>query len=372
MKKRRYSCYDYEQEEREILETLYTESLPEESKLPSFQGKDLENNTSVKVRITLFKEDFGLLIGETNFGQSVVIDLKKEEKNFKRFGYPFFRTSVGDVVDVIVTKDVTGSFNGSLSAGYEKVLKNELFNAIKNENCAFSVNVKEVCNGGFMVNLSGISCFLPGSLAAANRIMNFHDYVGKNINVMVEMYDQKREIFVVSFKKYLSKIIAGKVKDLSFSNNYEGVVTGASSSGVFVEWDEIFTGIIPFDEKNREKLESLKQGDPISFYVVDIKNAQRITLSHAEPNQKMKNLQELKDNSEEVLGENTEVKIYKGEVTKLKTFGAFVKLENGMTGLIEKENLIYTLDSYEEGQLVNCSVFSVDPSTLKVQLIEVD
>jgi len=372
MKRRRYSCYDYETAERETLETLYANSLPEESGSSWFRGKDLQDNTSVKARITLFNEELGVLIGESNFGQSIVIDVKKEEKSLKKLGYPSFKASVGDYIDVVVTKDITGSFNGSLSAGYEKVLRDELLKAIKNEDCAFSVKVKTVCNGGFMVDLSGISCFLPGSLAAANRIMNFQDYVGKEINVMVEMYDRKREIFVVSFKKYLSKIIGQKVKDLSFSYNYEGVVTGASSSGVFVEWDEIFTGIIPFDEKNREKLESLKQGDPISFYVVDIKNAQRITLSHAEANQKMKNLQELKDNSEEVLGENGEVKIYKGEVTKLKTFGAFVKLENGMTGLIEKENLIYTLDSYEEGQLVNCSVSSVDPSTLKVQLIEAD
>jgi ribosomal protein S1 len=372
MKKRKYSCYDYDLAERETLEALYTNSLPEESGFSWFRGKDLQDNTSVKARISLFNEELGVLIGETSFGQSIVIDIKKEEKSLKKLGYPTLRASVGDHIDVVVTKDVTGSFIGSLSAGYEKALKDELFKAIKNEDCAFSVKVKTVCNGGFMVDLSGIPCFLPGSLAAANRIMNFHDYVGKEINVMVEMYDQKREIFVVSFKKYLSKIIGEKVKDLSFTHNYEGTVTGSSPTGLFVEWDEIFTGIIPFDEKNKEKLESLKQGDTISFYVADIKNPQRITLSHTEPNQKMKNLQELKDNSEEVLGENSEVKIYKGEVTKLKTFGVFVKLENGMTGLIEKENLVYSLNDYEEGQSVNCSVSSVDSSTLKVQLIEVD
>lgn len=372
MKKRKYSCYDYEPAEREVLENIYAQTFPVESTSSWFQGKDLQDNTSVKARITLYNEELGVLIGETPFGQSIVIDIKKEEKSLKKMGYPAFQASVGDQIDVVVTKDVTGSFNGSLSAGYEKVLKDELLRAIKDEDCAFSVKVKTVCNGGFMVDLSGISCFLPGSLAAANRIMNFHDYVGKEINVMVEMYDNKREIFVVSFKKYLSKIIGQRVKDLSFSYNYDGTVTGASSSGVFVEWDEIFTGIIPFDDKNKEKLETLKQGDSVSFYVTDIKNPQRITLSHTEPNQKMKNLQELKDNSEEVLGENAEVKIYKGEVTKLKAFGVFVKLENGMTGLIEKEKLVNSLNDYEEGQSVNCSVSSVDPSTLKVQLIEVD
>lgn len=371
MKKRKYSCYDYEPTERETLEKIYLDSLPEEFGSSWFQGKDLRDNSSTKVRITIHNKENGTLIGETLFGQSIIIDLKKEEKSLKKMGYPNIQAEVGDLIDVVVSKDVTGSFNGSLSAGYEKVLREELFKAIKNEDCAFSVKVKSVCNGGFMVDLTGLECFLPGSLAAANRIMNFHDYVGKHINVMIETYDQKRDIFVVSFKKYLGKIIGEKVKELSFIENYEGIVTGTSPNGVFVEWNDIFTGIIPFEEKNKEKLEGLKQGDTISFYVVDIKNPQRISLSHTEPNQKMKNLQELKDNSEEVLGENGEVKIYKGEVTKLKAFGVFVKLENGMTGLIEKEKLVNAIKDYEEGQSVNCSVSSVDSSTLKVQLIEV-
>jgi ribosomal protein S1 len=370
MKKRRYSCYDYETVERETLETLYVNSLPEESNFSWFQGKDLQNNTSVKARISLYNKDLGVLVGETNFGQSIMIDIKKEEKSLKKLGFPF-QVSVGDEIDVVVTKDHSGCFNGSVSAGYEKILRDELYRSIKNEDCAFSVKVKSVCNGGFMVELSGITCFLPGSLAAANRIMDFHDYVGKEINVMVEMYDKKREIFVVSFKKYLSKIIGQKVRDLSFSHNYEGKVTGSSQNGVFVEWDEIFTGIIPFDTKNKEKLEVLKQGDQISFYVVDIKNPQRITLSNIEPNQKMKNLQDLKDNSEEILGGNKETKIYKAQITKLKTFGVFVRLENGMSGLIEKEKLVNPLNHYKEGESVNCSVSSADPTTLKVQLIEV-
>jgi ribosomal protein S1 len=368
MKKRKYSCDDYEISEREILEDLYSGSFPEESNFSWFQGKDLQNNTSVRARISLINETLGTLTCETNFGQSIIVDLKKEEKNLKRLGYPSFQPSVGSEIDVVVSKDVFGSFNGSLSAGFEKAFKNELFRAIKEQDCAFTVKVKEVCNGGFMVDLSGISCFLPGSLAAANRIMNFHDYVGKEINVMVEMYDQKREIFVVSFKKYLFKIIGEKVKGLSFTNNYEGTVTGSSSNGLFVEWNEIYTGIIPFNEKNKEALSNFKQGDTISFYVTDIKNPQRIVLSESAPDEKMKALQELKDNSEK----NSEMKIYKGEVTKIKTFGVFVKLENGMTGLIEKEKLVDSLSNYESGQLVNCLVSSVDPTTLKVQLSEVN
>jgi len=188
---------------------------------------------------------------------------------------------------------------------------------------------------------------------------------------MVEIYDQKRDIFVVSFKKYLRKIIDGEVQKLSFSNKYDGIVTGASGNGVFVEWDEIFTGIIPFDEANSAKLQSLKTGDPVTFFVTDIKNPQRITLSVTEPNEKLKSIQELKDSSSEVVGDDTQLKTYKAEITKIKTFGAFVKLENGLNGLIERERLMKSIKEYEVGQFVNCSVSNVDLSSFKIQLAEV-
>lgn len=368
MKNKNFTSFDYELNERERLQSLYDETFPDGNK--RLNGKDIENNSSEKVVITSVDLEKGVALGETSFGQTIIIDTKKEEKNMRKLGYPSVDMNEGQYMDVVIYKDSTGSFNGSVSAGYEKALKEELHRSIREEDCAFKVKVKNVCNGGFMVDLSGIECFLPGSLAAANRIMNFSDYVGKELTVMVEIYDQKRDIFVVSFKKYLKKIIDKEVQNLSFSNKYQGVVTGLSNNGVFVEWDEIYTGIISIDDSNRNSLEKHQAGDLVEFYVIDIKNPQRINLSVTQPNQKMKNVQEMKEASSEVLGENKDLKIYSGEITKVKTFGVFVKMDNGLSGLIEKEKLMSTIKEYEVGQSINFGILSVDSSTLKIQLVE--
>lgn len=204
MKNRNYSWFEYDEKERTSLVEQYSKYFPEEI-TSDFTGKDILNNTPSIVRIVSFDPSTGIAVGETNFGQSVVIDTKKEEKQLRKLGYPTIDIQEGQILDIIVYKDKSGNFNGSISAGYEKALKKELHQSIVKDDCAFRVKVKSICNGGFMVDLSGIECFLPGSLAAANRIMNFADYVGKEINVMVEVYDQKRDIFVVSFKKYLKE-----------------------------------------------------------------------------------------------------------------------------------------------------------------------
>lgn len=368
MRNKNYTFFEYEEQEREKMSHLYDLTFPEETK--DFVGKDIESNTSVKASVIKVDREKEIVIAETKYGQSIVIDLKKERKGMKKFGQTELNINPGETIELVVYKEKGGNFSGSVSAGYEKALKRELHKSIKEENCAFSVKVTSVCNGGFMVDLSGIECFLPGSLAAANRIMNFADYIGKELTVMTEVYDQKRDIFVVSFKKYLKKIIDKKVQDLSFSSKYEGVVTGVSGNIVFVEWDEIFTGVITFEETETSKISDFKTGDKVSFYVTDIKNPQRIAISLTEPNHKMKSLQDLKDTSLEKLGEDSEAQSYKGEITKLKTFGAFVKLENGLNGLIEKEKMRFSMDQYEVGQVVDCIIASVDLSTLKIQLVE--
>ena len=203
MKNKNFSSFDYDTAERERLEAMYNGTFPEDNK--KVTGKDIQNNSSERIVITSIDLEKGVALGETLFGQTIIIDTNKEEKNMRKLGYPSIEINAGQELDVVIHRDSSGSFNGSVSAGYEKALKRELHRSIKDEDCAFKVRVKNVCNGGFMVDLSGIECFLPGSLAAANRIMNFADYVGKQLTVMVEVYDQKRDIFVVSFKKYLRK-----------------------------------------------------------------------------------------------------------------------------------------------------------------------
>ena len=367
--KGKYTASEYNQEEREKLEGLYNSTFGEDANKSGYRGKDLIDNQPLKVKILYVNSEKNVALGESSSGQSIFIDMGKEEKGFRRLGYPIFEIQEGMEIDVIIRKSKNGDITGSVSAGYELSLKKELHQAIREENAAYKVRIKEVCNGGFMVDLSGIICFLPGSLAAANRILDFNEYVGKEIPVMVETYDQKREIFVVSFKKYLKKVIGQKVKELSLTSEYTGTVTGSSGKGVFVEWDEIYTGIINFNESNKE-LRDLKAGDTISFYVYDIKNPNRITLTVSTPTEKSKNIQEMRDSSHEILGETEDLKIYMGEITKIKTFGAFVKLDNGLTGLIEKEKLADPIEKYEVGQEVSCQVSSVDVSSLKIQLTE--
>ena len=365
-KKIHYTRDDYSFEDRVLMDALYDEHFVKNfgSDLRDFSSKELEENQVLNVKIT--KISGSNAIGETTLGQSVSIDLLKEDKAIKRLGFPPMEVVEGSNLDVVVFMDRNGSYNGSLAAGYENSLKKELLKSIKDERSAYTVKVESMCPGGFMVNLSGIQCFLPGSLAAANRIIDFQSFVGKNINVMIETYDDKRDIFVVSFKKYLKFVINDKVNELSFTQKYTGTITGTSPAGVFLEWDEYYTGLIPAEEfQEAGIIMSAIPGKTISFYVSDFRNPNRIVLKLRPPEGKDKDLQELKDIS---LAEDCENKIYTGTVTKVKNFGVFVKLENGIVGLIEKDYLVTNPKDYEIGLEISCTILDVELQSSKLYL----
>jgi small subunit ribosomal protein S1 len=366
--KRAYTRDEYSPEEREILDLLYDGHYQKNftDKSIDFTSKELEENQILKVKISNISGNHA--IGETAIGQSVSIDLLKEQKAISKLGFPPIDIMNGSELDVVIFKDKSGSYNGSLAAGYENTLKNELLKAIKEENGAYPCKIESTCPGGFMVNLSGIKCFLPGSLAAANRIIDFQSFIGKVVNVMVETYDEKRGIFVVSFKKYLKHIINAKVEELSLTQIYTGTVTGTSPAGVFVEWDEYYTGLIPAEEfeSNGKKMD-YDSGSSVSFYVYDFRNPTRIVLKLTPPEGKDKDLQELKDVS---LLEDRENKIYTGTVSKIKNFGVFVKLENGIVGLVEKDDLAKNPKDYVLDEKISCTILDVELQSSKLYLRE--
>ena len=297
-----------------------------------------------------------------------MIDLTKEEKAIGRLGFPPLEMQVGSCLDVVVFKDRAGQYNGSVSQGYENTLKKDLRRAMRDNDSAYQVKVVDLCPGGFMVNLSGIKCFLPGSLAAANRIIDFAGFVGKTIMVMVETYDERRDIFVVSFKKYLKNVIVSKVSELSFVQKYTGTVTGTSSAGVFVEWDEFYTGLIPAEDFSpTEGGIQFRSGDRADFYVMDLKNPNRIVLTTKEPDNRSLELQKIKDVS---LSNEKENKIYIATITKVKNFGVFVKLDNDLNGLVERDELERDIKDYRVGDTIECNILDVDIQSARLHFRE--
>jgi ribosomal protein S1 len=162
-----------------------------------------------------------------------------------------------------------GSEKKALSVSY----KQELFTHLS-EDTWFDVTITKLIKGGYLaLYKKEIECFIPGSHAAANVVHNFNDMLNRTLTVMVDNYDQANNLFILSYKKYVTQSMPVMIENLEFNHEYTGVLTNKPYDfGVFVEIDSYFTGLIhqsEFEDYDIAK-RTLKTGDTLKVYVKDI------------------------------------------------------------------------------------------------------
>jgi ribosomal protein S1 len=330
-------------------------------------SKDLIDGAVYGCKIISAKEDEAL--AQTGSGQTIYLDLKKERKDAIKLGIGGLNFVPGETINVRVRKS-NGSYIGSAVEHYIQSLKVELFEQIKKESSAYLVRIESVNKGGYIVDLSGIKCFLPGSLAAANKITNFESYVGKELHVMIEGYIDQKDIFIVSYKKYLNKIMDSKIQELDLTKKYKGYVTGTSDFGVFVEWDSVYTGLIHKTEfQNGNSSTTLVPGNEIEFYVKEIKDNNRLTLTLDQPLEKNVIMQDLEKGISEGSLDN-----YEAKVKHKRKNGALVEItELGLMALVPQDRLGKKGNNIKAGDTLLVSLYEVDVISGKIfaQLIDV-
>ena len=93
---------------------------------------------------------------------------------------------------------------------------------------------------------------------------------------MIETYLEPSNMFVVSVKKYIKHILPSKINALDYSKAYSGHITGVKDYGCFVEWDEMFTGLLHSSEIEGDEWKNNRNGDAITFYIKEVRDNNRI------------------------------------------------------------------------------------------------
>ena len=272
---------------------------------------------------------------------------------------------VGMEIDVkIKTNKKTGDVIASISDAIQEVKLKEIKDAIGNSTVGFTAKVKELIHGGYWVDIAGIKCFLPGSLGGLNKLHDFSVLVGKEIIVMPITFSKEKDTVVVSHREYLRTMIPSTIEKLNetIKEPRTGFVTGTTKFGVFAEFDECLTGLIPkaeLDEEFKNALDerSIKPGDEITFWTKEIISDRKIILSQLGPKI------DLWDGVDE---KYKPMMITEGKVTKITSYGAFVELEKGISGLVHKSKLKGA--DLSKGDVVNVKIGSVNVGDRKITM----
>jgi len=315
----------------------------------------------IKARVIGLGESQALI--ELNGKTTTSINLEKEPDEYRK------NLKIGQMVDAVVMKDYDESVKAkseivlSLEKAAGVILYNEILEEAKNKTGKVRrATVKEMIdNGGYIVSIQGIDCFMPGSHAGMNKLFDFASLIGTEMNVIPINFVPTRNMIVVSHKEYLNAALPEKVKNAGedLDIEYTGFVTGTTKFGIFCQFEECLTGMIHKSEltgdlKDRHKRNEIKPGEEISFYIKEIVNDKKIILS----------LDKYIDpwyNIEEVYPVQSTVEV---KVTAVKNYGAFIKFSNNIFGLLPSKEV--KENSIDEGSTINVKITKIDKAAKKI------
>ena len=198
---------------------------------------------------------------------------------------------LGKKIDVVVSKSkgkITGDAT-SKTAQLERV-RQELVRQVDSPSYAYVGTIKEVIfNGanafnGFVVDVSGVKCFMPGSESDVVPLNDYNELVGQTRYVMP--IASSKESIVVSHKEYLNTLKATVLNDLIETKStdlVEGVVSSVKKFGVFIIIGKCVPTLLSVSEMDEETESKFKNGeikvdDTIKFYVESVKD-DRVTIT---------------------------------------------------------------------------------------------
>lgn len=306
----------------------------------------------------------GVATVDIGWRENIILDLKKENSDYLKYLVQGMPTQIKiEKVDVAKNGASKGIY-GSYSSNILHKLKSELIEAIA-KNIAYPGKVIELVYGGFYVDVSGVKCFMPGSLGGINKLTDFSKLLGQTIYVVPVNYSTDKDYVVVSHRDYLKELIPNAVSELVIGNEYSGIVTGTNKLGIFVEFNECLTGLINKNEmsqltSDKYDADQICAGDTITFKVKSIFSNERINLTQNE----VQVQQNPWDTVEEKYKSGKRVT---GTIKKVMPYGIFIELESGVTGLLHKSNLSDDMD-LETSQEINVKIKSVDANAKRIVL----
>jgi small subunit ribosomal protein S1 len=231
--------------------------------------------------------------------------------------------------------------------------------------------VIEVVKGGLILDI-GLRGFLPASLVELRRVRDLHPYVGQQLECKIIELDRNRNNVVLSRRAFLEESQSeGRKKFLESLKKGErrtGTVSSIVNFGAFVDLGGV-DGLVHVSELSWRHVEHpsevVSTGQQVEVEVLDVDmDRERVSLS-------LKATQA--DPWKEFEQRYRSGQVIEGEVTKIVPFGAFVRVADGIEGLVHISKLsdqhVESADQVVQvGEKVRVRVEDVDVARRRVSL----
>ncbi|MEZ6194895.1 MAG: 30S ribosomal protein S1 [Planctomycetota bacterium] len=349
--------------------------MPSEDEIAKMVAACVGERVEYESTVAEFKPETilnGKIVGR--HGDDVIIDIGyKCEGVIDVAEFGDVAPKIGDEVEVFLEEVEDSYGNVVLSKkkadrmrGWERVI------ADHNEGDVVRGVVTRKIKGGLLVDI-GFLCFLPASQVSIRRTPDVSTYIGKEIEARIIKIDEARMNIVISRRKLLEEgrdqLKSELLSTLNEGQLRVGVVKNIADFGAFVDLGGI-DGLLHITDMSWGRIshpsEMLGIDDEVEVKILKFdKDSERIALGLKQKTESpWKKIEERYQPGMKV----------RGEVVNVMSYGAFVKLEEGVEGLVHISEMSWTRRVNHPSEMVNIGdvvevvVLNVNPSKQEISL----
>jgi small subunit ribosomal protein S1 len=344
--------YDVSDEDLDVAFGVGTLDAPDEADW--LAGEDISINQIIEGKIVRVDSEYVIVdVGYKSEGMVPRNEWEEDDEN-PADDPP----EIGGAVRVLVedVEDVVGRHDdrGMIVLSKRKAEKIEKWLAVMesvHEGDVVTGTVERKIKGGLLVNI-GVNVFLPASQVDIRRPHDIGEYIDKEIQCIVLKIDEQRRNIVVSRRSLIEQERAKKkaslLQELNVGDLRKGVVKNIADFGAFVDLGGI-DGLLHITDMSWGRIshpsEMVKIDEELEVMVLHIdyekeKIALGLKQKHASPWENVA--------TKYPIGSSVE-----GTVVNVMSYGAFVKLEDGIEGLVHISEMSWTRRISHPSELVN-------------------
>lgn len=280
---------------------------------------------------------------------------------------------VGDTIDVWISHKRTD--DGHLLVSIARAAEQEVWDRAEEQmdnGAIIETEVSGYNKGGIIVSYDSIDGFVPNSHIPSLQGLTYYDQrmehksdlVGSTLASKVIEVDRKNRRLILSAKDAQDEVRSERFDELNEGDIVQGRVINIVDYGAFIDVDGI-VGLLHISEMEWYRVNDpnqiLSPGDEILVMVIDLdKEKEHVSLS-------LKNLipnpwQEISERY--IVGDLVE-----GEITQVRDFGTFVRLPEGIDGLIHSSEIDDgESTTYRPGDRILVRIIQIDPDRERIGL----
>jgi small subunit ribosomal protein S1 len=341
--------------EDDDIESAFAESLAnfdETGLFPEHGGgvSDFEVNKIVEGRI-LRVEDGNVMV-DIGFKSeaSVPADEWRPDEEPPQVGQ-LVKVLIQDLEDEQAQPEDGGMLRVSKAQADRQIQWNEVISKLK-EGDPVTGTVERKIKGGLLVDIGGVKVFLPASQVDIRRPSDIGDYIGRVVQCEVLKIDELRRNIVVSRRSLIERQREedreALLKELEVKQIRKGVVKNIADFGAFVDLGGI-DGLLHITDMSWERI-----GHPSEMVAIDQEIEVMVLHIDREKKKIALGLKQKGNNPwEHVIDKYPVGSSHKGTVVNVMSYGAFVKLEPGIEGLVHISEMSWTRRVNHPSELVN-------------------